>query len=107
MLWIRRDAVVVRTTMPDEKSARKLATALVDAKLAACVHVYQVFSTYDWKGVREGETEWYVEARTLPAKWRKAMERMRADHPYELPMIESTGYAVMPDYAAWMKHALA
>jgi periplasmic divalent cation tolerance protein len=95
--------VVVRTTMPDEASARRLAQRLIDGRLAACAHVQPVFSTYLWKGTRHGETEWFVEARTRILREGALRRALREGHPYEVPVVESWWTAVDADYAAWAK----
>jgi periplasmic divalent cation tolerance protein len=45
--------VIVITTCPNEEQATRLAAALVEKKLAACVQASNITSTYRWKGVVE------------------------------------------------------
>jgi len=44
---------IVITTCPNEEEATRLAAALVEKKLAACVQASNITSTYRWKGVVE------------------------------------------------------
>lgn len=44
---------VVMTTCPSDEEATRLAAALVERKLAACVQANDIVSTYRWKGAVE------------------------------------------------------
>jgi hypothetical protein len=45
------DIIQIVTTVPDEESAQRIARALVEARLAACVQVAgPVESVYRWQG---------------------------------------------------------
>lgn len=104
-LWVpSRQAVLVRTTVETRMQAEALARRLVDARLAACVHVQEVASVYRWQGRVQQETEFLVEARTTPGR-RGDVERAMLDgHPYEVPLVESIRpTALSAAYAAWMK----
>jgi len=94
---------LVRTTVGTEAQARELADRLVDGRLAACVHVSRVQSSYVWKGRREDATEWLVEARVLAGRTAKAADAMRERHPYELPLVECVMVWVDGDYVRWAK----
>lgn len=93
--------VLVRTTVATQAQAHALADALVEAGLAACVHVTAIHSTYRWKGRREEGEEWQVEARALPRRLRALQARMAEGHPYELPLVETLRVIVNPAYAKW------
>ena len=73
------------TTMPDEAGARGLAHALVQAKLAACVHLREVHSVYRWQGNVESGVEWQLSIKTTRASWPALQGFVRERHPYELP----------------------
>lgn len=95
---------LVRTTMPDEAGARTLARRLIESRLAACVHVTPIRSTYRWKGKVEEEAEWLVEARCLPEQVEGLWEALLAGHPYETPLVEVVDpVRVTARYAAWAR----
>jgi periplasmic divalent cation tolerance protein len=80
------DYVIVLTTLPTEADAPAIATALVEARLAACVNVLpSMQSIYRWQGAVEQETERQMviktSSRCVDALW----ERLRDLHPYEVP----------------------
>ena len=48
---------MVMTTCPNDEQATRLAAALLERKLAACVQASDIISTYRWKGVVETARE--------------------------------------------------
>lgn len=79
--------VMVTTTVGDEKAARELAAAVVDARLAACVQCLPIHSTYRWKGARESASEFLLLAKTRAALSERLTTFIREAHSYELPEI--------------------
>ena len=64
----------------------KLARALVDAKLAACVNVYPpMVSTYQWQGKREEASEVAAFIKTRRALIDDVIAAARNLHPYTVP----------------------
>lgn len=99
-------AVMVFNTCPDEATARRIATALVDEGLAACVNVLPgLTSVYRWHGKTETASEWLLLIKCRHAAYEPLERRLRALHPYELPEIiavpVATGEAA---YLAWLNH---
>ena len=93
-----------RCGSPNWAQRMLLARRLVEQRLAACVHVSEVASTFRWNGRVAQETEFLVEARTLPGRRPDAVAlAMLEGHPYEVPMVESIVTRVSPRYHKWMK----
>src|ERR1043165_3120253 len=78
---------VVTTALGTEDEAEALATALVEAGLAACVQVTQGRSIYRWKGETRREPEWVLTAKTRSALFAAVEALIRERHSYELPEI--------------------
>lgn len=82
------DKIVVLTTCASAEEGEKIARALVEQRLAACVNVVAgVRSFYRWKGVVEDSSEWLLlikSRRDLFAQLRAALE---SAHSYEVPEI--------------------
>jgi periplasmic divalent cation tolerance protein len=79
------DKIAVLTTCESRLDAEKIANALVDARLAACVNILPMSSIYRWKGKVERAEELLLlikSRRPLFDKLRAAVERI---HPYEVP----------------------
>lgn len=81
-------ALLVLTQMPDHASARALARALVESRLAACVSVgAPVDSLYHWDGQIETAREVPVTIKTRRERYAAVEAAILAGHPYELPEI--------------------
>ena len=81
-------ALLVLTQFPDRDAADRLARALVESRLAACVSVGSpVDSLYHWRGTIETAREFPVVAKTVAARYPEVEAAIRAHHPYELPEI--------------------
>jgi periplasmic divalent cation tolerance protein len=82
------ETIVVLTHLPDRAQAVKLAEALVERRLAACVNVLaDCASVYRWQGALEHATEVPVLIKTRAALYGELEAAIRAAHPYELPEI--------------------
>ncbi len=91
-------------TAPDLDTAQRIASALVEARLAACVNILPaVASVYRWKGVVERGPEVAMIVKTSPARAKEAAARLKSLHPYETPAISeiATGPATDQAFAAW------
>lgn len=81
-------AIVVLTTVPGAAAARKLALALVRARVAACVSYREGFeSCYRWKGKIERTKEALVIIKSHSRVYPKLKRSMELAHPYEVPEI--------------------
>lgn len=80
------DKRLVLTTAGSRDEARRIAEALVDRKLAACVNIVPgVLSIYRWKGKREESEEWMLMIKTTAANFTKVRDAIREMHSYDLP----------------------
>jgi periplasmic divalent cation tolerance protein len=103
------DKVVVLVTCSTAAEARRIARAVVEAKLAACVNLLPgaVQSIYRWKGKVESARERLLLIKTSRkrlAKLQAAVERM---HSYDVPeFIAIPIEAGSPAYLAWLQKCL-
>ena len=99
-----RAAILVLTQMPDRESARALARALVEARLAACVSVGAAAeSLYHWRGEIEMAEEVPVVIKTCADRYDAVEAAIRARHPYELPEIVAVPIERgLPAYLEWL-----
>jgi periplasmic divalent cation tolerance protein len=80
------DKRIVLTTAGSDEEARRLARALVERRLAACVNlVTPVESVYRWKGKVETAREWLLLIKTTAASLAAVEAAIRELHSYELP----------------------
>ena len=96
--------LLVMTSLPDTASARTLAQALVEQRLAACVNLLAPCqSIYRWKGHIESGTEIPLCIKTPARLYDKVEATIRAHHPYELPEIVAVSItAALPAYLDWV-----
>ena len=102
------DKIVVLTTCALESDAERIARALVDGRLAACVNVVPgVRSFYHWKGETQSSQEYLLVVKTsrdLFGALRAEMERI---HPYEVPeLLALPVVAGAEDYLSWLQSNL-
>jgi periplasmic divalent cation tolerance protein len=80
------DHVVVLSAVGKAEDASRLARALVERRLAACVNVVPaVRSFYRWKGRVEEDEERLLVIKTRRDRFEALREALVAMHPYELP----------------------
>jgi len=96
--------ILVLCTCPDEAAADRIAGALVEERLAACVNrLAGVVSTYRWEGeVRRGN-ESLLLIKTTVERFAALRERIVALHPYELPEVIAVDVVRgLPSYLDWI-----
>jgi len=96
--------LLILTTLPDDASARALASSLVHQRLAACVNILAPCrSVYRWQGAIESAEEIPLLIKTTTARYTALEAAIRAGHPYELPELIAVPIAHgLPDYLSWV-----
>lgn len=100
------NAIVALCTCPDEASAERIAMALVQERLAACVNqVRGVRSIYRWQGEVHAGEEILLLVKTMRDRFDALSSRIAALHPYALPEIIALDAGTGLDrYLAWIAH---
>ncbi|MFZ1932126.1 MAG: divalent-cation tolerance protein CutA [Thermoguttaceae bacterium] len=98
------DYIQVVTTTERREDAERIAAALVEERLAACVQVTgPVASTYRWHGKIETAQEWQCCAKSRGDLYAQIEQTIRRLHPYEVPEILAMPIlAGSADYLAWL-----
>ncbi|KOR48678.1 dihydroorotate dehydrogenase [Xanthomonas oryzae] len=93
------------STCPDAESAERIAHALLEERLAACVtQLHGAQSLYRWNGVIERSTEVQLLIKTWDDCLPDAIARLQALHPYELPeAVAVQASAGLPAYLDWVR----
>jgi periplasmic divalent cation tolerance protein len=82
------DFIQVVTTVGKQDEARRIADALVERRLAGCVHIAgPVESVYRWQGKIETATEWQCWIKTRLEHYEAVEAAIRELHSYEVPEI--------------------
>jgi periplasmic divalent cation tolerance protein len=80
------DARVVLTTCGNREEAEKIATALVEAKVAACVNIVgPIRSVYRWEGKVENAEEFLLLVKTWGDAYEDVERVIGKLHSYDLP----------------------
>ena len=97
-------ALLVLTNLPDRPAAEKLADALIEKHVAACVNILAPCrSVYRWKGAVQHDEEHPVLIKTTAARYFELERAIRAVHPYELPEIVAVPIERgLPEYLSWV-----
>jgi periplasmic divalent cation tolerance protein len=97
-------ALICFCTCPDRETADRIATALVEERLAACVNILPgLRSVYRWEGRVEANDEVLLLAKTLPGHYPRLQARLRELHPYELPELLAVETSLgLPEYLRWV-----
>jgi periplasmic divalent cation tolerance protein len=80
------DRLVVLSTVGKAEDAERIARALVERGLAACVNVVPaVTSIYRWKGKVERDEERLLVIKTRAERFAALRQALVSLHPYEVP----------------------
>ncbi len=103
------DIVFLYVTAPNSETAARIARALVEEKLAACVNIHgEMRSVYEWEGKVEIGLETPIFVKTTSAMAPAARDRILELHPYDEPCV-----AAMPimregsnaSFLEWIAHS--
>jgi periplasmic divalent cation tolerance protein len=102
------DKLLVLTTAGSEMEAQKLAQAMVERCLAACVNIVpRIQSVYRWEGRVEQAEEYLLLIKTAKSREEEVCAAIRELHSYDLPECIAipidTGSA---DYLKWLSDSV-
>lgn len=97
-------ALIALSTVGSEADAERIAKALVEERLAACVNILPgVRSIYRWKGAVEDERELMLLMKTTLDGVERLRERLHELHPYEVPeFVVVQVDRISAAYGAWI-----
>ena len=103
------DKIVVLSTCGSAEEAAKIARALVEKKLAACVNVMPaVRSFYRWKDVLEDEQESLLVIKSSRALFNDLRVEIERLHSYEVPEVIAVPVVDGSEgYLEWLDRELA
>ncbi|MEI8345463.1 MAG: divalent-cation tolerance protein CutA [Candidatus Omnitrophota bacterium] len=97
--------VLILCTVPNKVAAQRIASVLVDSKLAACVSFGQgLTSIYRWKGKIRKAREVLMLIKANASKYASIEKTIKQKHPYEVPEIIGIEVAKgSREYLRWIK----
>ena len=98
------DKIVVLSTCGSEEDAERLARALVEQHLAACVNIVPgMKSYYRWKGNLESSAEWLMLIKSSRERWDALRAALEKAHSYEVPEVIALPIVDgSPNYLNWI-----
>jgi periplasmic divalent cation tolerance protein len=102
------ERVVALSTVAGAADGEKIARALVERRLAACVNLIPgLVSTYRWKGAVERDNECLLVIKTRTERLDELREALVALHPYEVPeLIVLPVVGGHPPYLSWLDESV-
>jgi periplasmic divalent cation tolerance protein len=100
--------ILITSSCGSRDEADRIATALIEGALAACVQILPATSIYRWKGNIERSAEFVLHIKTRAAHADLVEAKIRELHSYELPellMLPIAGGSA--DYLGWMQSETA
>jgi len=98
------DHVVVLITAGSEVEAMKIASALVERRLVACVNVLPgIRSIFQWEGKIMEEQECLLIAKTVDKAFERVVTEVKALHSYSVPEVIALPIQDgLPEYLSWI-----
>jgi periplasmic divalent cation tolerance protein len=98
------DKRIVLNTTGSKEEAEKIARALVETRLAACVNILgPIESTYRWQRKVENSAEYLLVIKTTAKAFPRVRDAIRKLHSYELPeCVELTVTDGSAEYLKWL-----
>ena len=102
------ETIVVLITVPSQEAGSRIARALVEERLAACVNLVPgLTSTFWWEGGVQTEAEALLLVKTQRAHFETLAARVRSLHPYTVPEIIAIPLAAgSQPYLDWVHDAV-
>ena len=100
-----KSAIIIFITASSEEEAKKIATALVNEKLVACVNIIpKIHSIYWWEGKVCQDDEVMLISKSKQSLFPAIIERVQSLHSYKVPEIISFPISEgLPEYLNWIE----
>jgi periplasmic divalent cation tolerance protein len=101
---INSEFYIILSTCPDAETAARIARALLEESLVACVNIVPgLRSMYRWNDSIQDEQEVLMILKTTVDRLPDARQRLVALHPYEVPEVVALPVADGHDaYLSWV-----
>ncbi|PSO87546.1 MAG: divalent-cation tolerance protein CutA [Cyanobacteria bacterium QS_3_48_167] len=98
---------VVLVTASSKEEGEVIASALVDAQMAACVSLTPIHSFYTWQGEVHSDPEWQLMIKTDLTQFSTLEAKIGELHSYEVPEIIALPIvAGLQPYLNWISESL-
>ena len=101
--------LLVLVTAPNEDEARRIANALVEGRLAACVNIVgAIESVYRWEGQVTTDRETLLIIKTTDERYQELERRVKELHSYSTP--EVIAFKIergSSEYLSWLRDSVS
>lgn len=103
-----KDAFIVCCTCANAVEAKRIATTLIEERLAACINIFpSICSIYRWEGKVESAEEWLLLIKSAEPYFPRLRDRITELHSYDTPeIIVLPIIAGSEKYLSWLKEQL-
>ncbi|MBT8061714.1 MAG: divalent-cation tolerance protein CutA [Xanthomonadales bacterium] len=103
------ELMIVLCTCPDEETALRLSSGLVEAELVACVNILPaVRSIYRWQGSIQNDAELLLIAKTVASQFGNVERWLAEHHPYDVPeVVGLPAGGVSGAYMHWVEDSVS
>jgi periplasmic divalent cation tolerance protein len=99
---------IVIATCGSKEEAEKIASLLVEQRLAGCVQMFAIESVYRWEGAVERAQEWMLICKIKARDYEEVEAAIRSAHSYSTPEIIQIGIERGAEaYLAWLESAVS
>ncbi len=101
-MMMESELIVIFVTCGSEEEALKIAHALVEERLAACINIVSpVRSIYRWEGKIWDEKEWILIIKTQRQRFEELERKVKSFHSYSVP--EIIGLPIVEGSSAYLQ----
>ena len=95
--------IAILTTTDSKDDAHRIASALVERRLAACVQISAIDSVYTWDGETQQSPEYRLLVKTTGERYAAVEAAIRELHTYDLPAIVGFDFEhAFEPFAEWV-----
>jgi len=98
--------IIIYTTHPDEETANKISSQLIQKKLVACANIFPMQSVYWWQGKIENEQEYVSILKSIQENFDKVKLEIEKVHSYEVPCIMKMEVEANESYEKWIRESV-
>tara|TARA_Y100001978_G_C23702213_1_gene441900 strand:- start:1658 stop:1969 length:312 start_codon:yes stop_codon:yes gene_type:complete len=96
--------LLLTTTESNEDLAKHLAKLLIQKKLAGCISINEIYSTYTWEEKIEQKQEFKIVVKSIPEKLDDLIIAIKQETTFEVPQIIYKYLDTELDYYNWIKN---
>lgn len=99
--------IIVKTTTSKLKEAQKISQLILENKLAGCVQIQQIKSSFVWQQKICDQLEFELSIKTHQKLLQEVCQTIKQNHSYQIPQIISLKIEYLDEqYKSWLESCL-